>query len=68
MNLSFPQVVTILQLLIAAAVALMLLYELASGRTAIKPTVGRNSEPSRYWLVVGLHALIAAAIVYMALN
>ncbi len=68
MDLSFQQVVTILQGLVAAGVALLLVYELALGRTAFQPRVSRKEDPSRYWRTVTLHACILAAVVYMAVE
>lgn len=65
MALSLPQVVTVIQVLVAAALALLLLYELASGRTGIRPRVARTEDPTRYWGTLAVHALILAAILYM---
>jgi hypothetical protein len=68
MDMSIPQVVTILQALVAAGLALLLLYELVAGRTGIGPRVARTEDPTRYWGTLALHAVILAAIVYMAVE
>jgi hypothetical protein len=65
MEMSFPQAVTILQGLAAAALALLLLYELASGRIGIRPRVSRTQDPTGYWARLAVHAFILAVIVYM---
>lgn len=68
MDLSFPQVVTIVQGLVAAGVGLLLLYELATGRTAIRPRVARTEDPTRYWGTVAFHGVVLAAVVYMTVE
>ena len=68
MDMTLPQIVTVIQGLVAAGVALLLLYELATGRTGIGPRVARTDDPTRYWGTLAVHALILAAIVYMAVE
>jgi hypothetical protein len=68
MDPSIPQVTTILQGLVAAGVALLLLYELVAGRTRIRPRTARAEDPARYWGTVAFHTVILAAIVYMAVE